>query len=300
MKILLSKLFIRVLFIFTLMGAVFATVRITPVSSDNGFCNPVTDPSTAVVIDGSASTPDLQFNLRTFSSNPALQPANCILPLTTPAPDRISTPQFAIPSYIELKSLHYDQLKNGGNYMKIPAMTGTVTQGDFNQKMQTNPNQNLIFWVQNSSAQINGNLNPPRYNGTAIIFVDNDLNISNDITYGDPSDPDSQNQGLVFIVNGNINIDPVVKKINAVLVAYNGFCSAYSFASTSCSTTDAPQLVINGSVIFLNSSTGPRFVRNYAGNNNIDPAEKIIYQPKYLINLRGIFSQDITIRTELN
>lgn len=144
--------------------------------------------------------------------------------------------------------------------------------------------------------------NPSQINGnqTGVIFIKGNLTIgpipgSNKLTHG------NNNSGLVFIVKGNVNIHQSVEEIHAVIIAEGIICTAYD-DSTSCPTSNVStitgtnnpikQLIINGSLISLNQSdTIPiKFMRSRGVLDASEPAEKIVYQPKYLVILRNLVS----------
>lgn len=103
-------------------------------------------------------------------------------------------------------------------------------------------------------------------NETGVIFVDGNLYINTNILNS------NNTKGLVFVVQGNINISRDVETVNAFMIAHTGFCSAWN--GTTCvdyGTGDTctgntgincrKYLTINGSVISLNTTTPPSFVR---------------------------------------
>lgn len=127
-----------------------------------------------------------------------------------------------------------------------------------------------------------------------VIMVDGNLIINNDITYGSTS-----RAGIIFIVGGDVRIASSVTQINGVIITSGQFCTAYNFSLNTCDlTTTTSALTINGSVIALDSTKPPRFVRNLSGGN-ATPAESITYQPKYVVAFRDIFARSLTIWNEV-
>ncbi|MDO8638706.1 MAG: hypothetical protein Q7R43_03960 [Candidatus Daviesbacteria bacterium] len=135
-----------------------------------------------------------------------------------------------------------------------------------------------------------------------MIFVDGDLFINVNQTGGSATPAIINTTGLVFIVKGAINIAPGVETVNAFMISYGGFCSAYQSGLTPpcqdfSDTNQQKQLTINGSVISLNSTTPPDFVRQKT--TLATASETINYQPKYLVILKDIFSRDLKIWQEV-
>lgn len=144
------------------------------------------------------------------------------------------------------------------------------------------------------------NLNFGSFSKGTIIFVDGNLTIDKDLTYATTA-----NQGLVFIVNGAINITPSVRTINAVLITFGDFCSNYDptksppWPSPCSSSGGDNQLTINGSVISLNYNKPPKFVRDLGSGNVASPAEQVNYEPKYLVIFKDLLSSDQSYWSEI-
>lgn len=144
----------------------------------------------------------------------------------------------------------------------------------------------------------------PTGSGAQVIFIRGDLNITGDIDYAKDGEATADSSsGLVFVVSGNINIYSNVRKVNAVLISFGQICTAYLATSSTCAngTTDITEdLTINGSLISLNKTpnSGNIKFRRYL-EDNLQPAEIINQQPKYLYILKGgLFSKDLIITTE--
>lgn len=122
-------------------------------------------------------------------------------------------------------------------------------------------------------------------NNTGVIFIDGDLLISQNNT-------GSTQEGLVFVVKGNVNIDKDVKEVDAVIISEGTICTAYD--GTSCldldGNTTTPQLTINGSLISLNGANPIKFGRSLGTDDDTIPAEIINHQVKYLVILRDLLS----------
>ncbi|MBU1000252.1 hypothetical protein KKE78_02560, partial [Patescibacteria group bacterium] len=105
-------------------------------------------------------------------------------------------------------------------------------------------------------------------------------------------------------VGGNVLIDKSVTQVDAVIISSGKIytatnASANPIAITTCSSSSVPagQLVVNGSLISLDSSKPIEFCRKLA--NNSQPAEQIIHQPKYLIILRNLFADTMEKWSEI-
>ncbi len=167
--------------------------------------------------------------------------------------EKIKFLSFRIPTYDELKSIYFDQSKAKNRL--------TYVAGDLN---------------------VSGNTGNP---GVRIIFVDGNLTISQNYTYGDGS------TGTVFVVKGNINIDPIVTQVDGILISGGTIYTAGAGCTTSDPQQFNQQLVINGSLISLNENKPIQFCRNLQGNNATQPAELINHQVKYLVILKDLFSE---------
>lgn len=202
-----------------------------------------------------------------------------------------SIPQFSLPSYAEMKSLYFDQSKSANK----TTLTGNQDEGNI---PLTGTNNRLYY--------ITGNLtlnNKPSGNNTGIIFIDGNLLIK---TPNKKFDFGDNYSGIVFVVQGNVYIDQGMgggasKSLDAFFITFGQFCSASTGDSATTATcqpsgTTAPQLIINGSIISLGTST-PQFVRSLTNNTN--PAEIINFQPKYLVILKDIFARDLKIWKEI-
>ena len=202
--------------------------------------------------------------------------------------NRALIPQFGIPTYLEMRSIFYEQAKTiSGKVNKQPKLVGGINH----QQIVFSGNDAHIYWVNNGDLTIGGGIsgNPVR-----LLFIDGNLLINQNITSGN-----GNAQGLVFIVQGDINIAPTVTNIDAVLIVYGNFCSGFS-AGSCPSPIEAPKLTIRGSVMYLNpdTSTSPKFVRTRDSVVNNEPAEDLIYDPKYLVILNNIMTRTLSVWTE--
>lgn len=191
---------------------------------------------------------------------------------------------FKIPTYDDLKSVYYNNQKQIAGVFKheVTAQQPYRTQAD----IPFNDAGDAVYHV-------NGNLNISGNNSgthTGIVFVEGNLDISGNYCYGAANclsaTPPAANIGTVFIVQGNVNIDPSVTRIDAIIIASGTIYTAGASCAKSSVITNP--LTIYGSLISVVQSTHPHFCRTLAINNQ--PAEKINHQVKYLVILRQILS----------
>ncbi|MBT6401767.1 hypothetical protein HN803_08200 [candidate division WWE3 bacterium] len=110
-----------------------------------------------------------------------------------------------------------------------------------------------------------------------VVFVDGDLTISRDITT-------ASNTAALFIVSGNVNIAKNVDEIQIGIFSDGIFDTAYDVGEGESNNT----LVLNG----LFSADQFLFKRTLQGtNNDDDPSEDFIYEPKFLIKLKDFFGK---------
>lgn len=214
---------------------------------------------------------------------------------------------YKIPTYEDIKSLYYTQAKSSVRKVQIAS--------------PQNPGQFTSAFTRNDIVWVNGDLPDVNYTGTtkpSVIFVEENLFIGRNITYGD------ENSGLVFVVKGDVYINPAVTRINAVIISEGIIYTAGAgclTSQTSNKVSDAGSsspievLTINGSLISLNSNPLSiklcRFVSNFdavtscsLSSEATTPAasagEIINYQPKYLVILKNIFSDTVQKWSELD
>jgi hypothetical protein len=204
--------------------------------------------------------------------------------------------EFKVPSYQELEEQFY--YSNKSNFKVAPEsfpLSGTTLA------FPTSPANGV--YLRTSTLE----LTSVTGSGARIVFVQGDLNIKGNITFGS-ADP---NTGIVFVVSGNINIDQTVTQIYGVLVSEGIICTAANFVgqSSTClnGNTITSALKVYGSLISINKSplTGPGqkailFTRTLGNSLNItNPAEEVLKQAKYLAILKnGLFTKDLIITQE--
>lgn len=185
---------------------------------------------------------------------------------------------YKIPAYADLKSLYYTQQS-----------TATKSPIDTSSTSIPSVSDNTVYNYTNAAGVTIGSSSSNfTYNGTSVVFVDNDLNINGNIV-GDNS------SGLVLMSGGNINIASTVTRIDAVLITEGTIYTAGSGCRSSSVSTS--QLVINGSFISLNPDHPINFCRTLSDNRVA--AEQINNEPKYLVLLREIIYQNLQKWSEI-
>ncbi|MCL5676243.1 MAG: hypothetical protein M1120_03925 [Patescibacteria group bacterium] len=115
----------------------------------------------------------------------------------------------------------------------------------------------------------------------AIFYINGDLNINNNINLAD-------NSGIVFIVSGSLNISPQVTEAD-------GFYLVDKTVNTTDGSGAGGPLVIKGAVFV--SQNGRIFGSSREIHDYATPSEKIIYEPKYLVEFsQGLGRAGITWR----
>lgn len=216
-------------------------------------------------------------------------------------------PSLSIPTYDEMKAIYYDKNQASNVYKQPSISEGNKTWADIQTNItacngDTNKTSCLIYIkrLPNSdpgNLTIQTNVNSNDISKPTVIFIDGNLLMD---TQNNKFEPGDNSSGVVFVVQGNINIRSTMgganKSINAFFITYGTFCSSFT-TSNQCISVGSTPLTINGSVISLGTNP-PKFVRSLA-DNNTGPAETVIYQPKYLVILKNIFSKTLTIWKEI-
>ncbi len=178
---------------------------------------------------------------------------------------KVAFAPFKIPTYADLVSTYYNQSKLTKN------------------TMSTFPDSFSQDGIYKTSGDLTagGSLTGK---GVEVIFVEGNLTINNSLIYH----TNDGAGGLVFVVRDNVNIAPGVTRIDAVIISYGKIFTAGNNCSLATNTGTNSQLVINGSLISLDSTKTIEFCRKLVDNSQ--PAEKINYQVKYLVILRDLMS----------
>jgi hypothetical protein len=160
------------------------------------------------------------------------------------------------------------------NYDEYWVMTGNKTEF-FNQLVAADG-----VYVYNGNYEITNQKTPNGYKNPSfsqIVFINGDLTITNDIATDDTS-------AALFIVKGDVNIAKVADRIQIGIFADGTFNTAYDVGEGNSSNT----LEFNG----LYSADTYNFQRTLQGTNNDDnPSEDFIYEPKFLIQLKDYFGK---------
>lgn len=228
--------------------------------------------STSRVVNGLISTPSLVTGSKFGNTS-----GSCVSNT-----NQSEVPQFRLPSYNDLKSQFFSQSKvqNKNTTLTLPI---TFSQDG----------------IYNVAGPITIGANSFSGSGTEIIFIDGDININSNIIY---HTSDSAG-GLVLINSGNVNIDPSVTEVDAVVISGGVICSAGSGCNSQSARVQVPAaLTVNGSFISLTSSSPIAFLRDLYSqtSGNSIPAEVINQKAKYLaiLNRNNLMTQTLTIRTE--
>lgn len=203
-------------------------------------------------------------------------------------------------SYIPLNQTkivisNYDSLYNK-YYLRNASATKIILDQTIYNSAIANLGANTLLY-RNGDLTLQGSALANASGGNVLVFfVNGDLNIQTDIT-------EAQSNlagGVVFVVKNKVNIDRNVTNINAVIIAGGQICSACDssgVANNNPTFPFDPPLAVNGSLISLDSQNPIKFARQY--NNNLQPAEQINAQAKYLVILQNIFGEKVKIYQEI-
>lgn len=205
---------------------------------------------------------------------------------------------FGVPTFDSLKSTLYDQ--NSTSKATKALITCAAPSVTLNNTNLTPQNSNLLVYINNTCDQtrIDSSFTLGSSSKHVVIFAEKDVYIDSDI-----NQTGVKYDGVMIITKGNIYIKSTVKTINAVLTAEGSIYTAYTTSIPPLAGyITAEQLVVNGSLISLNHDSTQRihFKRALPGADNTIPAEKINFQPKYLIILRGMITQPFIIQREIS
>ena len=118
------------------------------------------------------------------------------------------------------------------------------------------------------------------------LYIESNLNISSNLS------------GVIFIVEGDINIRDTVTEADGIYIARNTFRSAYNLPAVSFTS----QLVMDGAVYSYGGFDLDRIIdpgSGSGGNVADQPGELINYQPKYLILYANLLSISNTTWNEV-
>ena len=238
-----------------LLFVIFALLLVTFLPTTSAVGTPCIPQATSPRAEGLISTP-------TITSNFSNSTGTCVVD-----PAKAPFAPFKIPTYDDLKSIYYDQSKAAkvslANWWTDPIAAETV-------------------YYRGSDLEVNSTY-PVRGSGVGVFFVDGNLFIKTDITFGSPT------EGVVFVVKGDIIIEPSVTRVDAVLMSQGTIYTAGGGCATSSVNVGSNALLINGNLISLDATKPIKLCRSLS--NNTSPAERVVAQPKYLVILRDIFSE---------
>jgi hypothetical protein len=146
------------------------------------------------------------------------------------------------------------------------------------EKTQISTTGNLVsssgLYVIEGDYEISNSKIPGGYSSATfdqIVFVNGNLRISSNIGVSDAST-------ALFIVNGDVEIDKKVENVKIGIIAEGDIKTAYNLEeSETCKTLNLKGIFIANRV---------RFSRTLQGNNNEkNPAEYVIYEPKYVLKM---------------
>lgn len=196
--------------------------------------------------------------------------------------ERAGFVSYKLPTYDDLKSLYFTQSK-AAKTETTPAAGGYAAEDYISSSIAAGYNVINI----KGDLRLHGDISAPAK--PVIVFVDSNIliNLSNSsyqFTYGNP------NAGIVFIAKGNIDIDINVKRIDAVLIAEGAICTAFNGTNCPAGNVNSDPLLVNGSLISLSSNSANIIKFRRLLPDNTQPAEKIHYEPKYLVILKDLFA----------
>lgn len=188
---------------------------------------------------------------------------------------KIAFAPFKIPTYDDLKSLYFTQSK-----ATKTSYTPSGPEADQDNINALFPTYDVIHITKELRVREGRTINEP--NKPVVIFVEGFLAVDSNIAHT------NNNSGLVFIVKGDVKIFKDVTRIDAVIISQGTICSAFDGSSCPAANINTSQLEIRGSLISLDPNKPLKSVRSL--NDNTQPAEKIVWQSKYLVILRNLLS----------
>ena len=200
--------------------------------------------------------------------------------------------EFRQTTYLQL----YEEFFVKSKVANKTTIAGDATQANFNNMASG------IFVVKANGAQIGSvtlSANPTGGPVTSVIFVEGNLYITQNFTYG------SANQGVVFIVKGSVYISSNVTQIDGVIISQGATANSFSICTATDVSGNCPvtavdvgtnTLVVNGSLVALDKTKPIKFTRKLT--NNLTAAEQVNHQVKYLSILNTLLSKPTNIISE--
>lgn len=165
-------------------------------------------------------------------------------------------------------------LETDYNYDKYWDLTKNQTQLG-----TTLPVSSGIYYVNGNftidSAQIPSKYDSKTFN--AVVFINGDLTINKNVTINNSST-------LLFIVKGDIKVDPSVSEIDMGIFADGDFYTAWGIEEGD----KAPTLILKG----IYTAEIIKLQRPFQGTGNQnDPSEDFTYEPKYIIKMADFLGE---------
>lgn len=186
-------------------------------------------------------------------------------------------------------------LAKGQNFYEVPIGGSIGSTGDINNIAKTNTDAKGYTWIHSAGDLLLGNV--INYNGgkKTIIFVEGDLYINGDIQTNDTS-----SNFIMFVVKGNINIDPSVgsnsanPENNPSLIGIYITDGIFSTGTVGGINKDLP-FVLQGSV-FANDFN---LQRNLQEDNKSAPSEIFVYDANFEINYPSALAKKRFVQLEV-
>jgi hypothetical protein len=133
--------------------------------------------------------------------------------------------------------------------------------------------------LANGNVTLSGNAHYDN-GGTAVVFITGDLEVNGNVTVGSDS-------ALVFIVKKNIIISPTVTKLDGIYFAEKEFHTGTAGPGLDQTRT------IAGNGMWYVSASGRFFLERSPDSVTCigTPAEKVIFEPKYLLRLMDLMGE---------
>lgn len=199
-----------------------------------------------------------------------------------------------VDSYEALKTLYFTKASSTNSSFNKVTLTCTSCN-ETNIPLDSTAGKDALYLVPtNLTINVGGSIAGINTQ-TGVIFVDGKLTINTNII------STANNKGLVFVTIDDVLIDKNVTAVDAVIISEGQICTASDENTCPDTLSDAgstQQLLIKGGLVSINPAKPIKFRRNLV-NNDINAAEKIIAQPKYLAILRDIFASPWQKWTEL-
>lgn len=157
---------------------------------------------------------------------------------------------------------YFNALASGRTFSVLPA--GTSLR---NNNFSSTPEDDGYRYLKvTGNASVSNKLNVNNAQKRVVVFVEGDLTIDNDISI------DVTDGFLMFIVRGNIIVNPNVVELDGIFSVDGSFRTGTD--------GDDPQLVVTGSVV-----AGTLLLqRDLLASNGSSPAEIFIYSPELVVN----------------